>query len=248
MRLTAFRIGPTAPRLRAAPPAREWMDQTPERFAYRCLPLTIANTHGWEILCPSSIEVYWNGGAGLNTMQVVPAGNPTGPAPAWATSHFGSGVLTFHTGYLFRTEPGYGLVATGPVNAPRDGAAALTGLVETDWLPQPFTMNWLFTAPGGPVLFEEGEPFCHVFPVRRDLVEATEPEIRDLASDPELQQRYEQWAASRAAFNRDLQVKGSAAQDEKWQKHYARGRHPDGTSGTDDHHTKLKLREFIERR
>ena len=57
MRLTAFRVAPDAPPIRAALPSREWMDQTTERFAYRCLPLTIANTHGWEILCPSSIEV-----------------------------------------------------------------------------------------------------------------------------------------------------------------------------------------------
>ena len=133
------------------------------------------------------------------------------------------------------------------MNAPRDGAAALTGIVETDWLPQPFTMNWLFTAPGGPLVWEKGEPICHVFPVRLDALEATEPEIRDLASDPALLARYQQWATSRAQFNQDLRVDGSAAQEEKWQKHYARGRHPDGTAGTTEHRTKLKVREFVER-
>ena len=29
---------------------RAWMDATPHSFAYRCLPLTVANSHGWEIL------------------------------------------------------------------------------------------------------------------------------------------------------------------------------------------------------
>jgi Family of unknown function (DUF6065) len=29
---------------------RAWMDATDQRFAYRCLPLNIANAHGWEIL------------------------------------------------------------------------------------------------------------------------------------------------------------------------------------------------------
>jgi len=32
--------------LRAAPPSRDWMDRIPERHAYRCLPLAIANAHG----------------------------------------------------------------------------------------------------------------------------------------------------------------------------------------------------------
>ena len=246
MRLTAFRIDHGAPPIRAASPSRDWMDATGEHFAYRCLPLTIANTHGWEILCPSSIEVTWSGGPGLGAMKVAPLDEPDGAPPAFAASHFGSGVLTFHTGYLFRTEPGYSLYVCGPVNRPKDGAAALTGIVETDWLPQPFTMNWLFTAPGGPLVFEKGEPFCHVFPVRRDLIESVEPVIRDLASEPALEARYAEWAASRLAFNRDLRVAGSEAQAEKWQKHYARGRHPDGTPGATDHRTRIKVREFRE--
>jgi len=246
MKLTAFKLRPDAPSIRSAPASREWMDQTGDRFAYRCLPLTIANTHGWEILCPSAFEVSWNGGRGQADLKVVPLDDPGVSPLDFAVSHFGAGVLTFHTGYLFRTEPGYNLYVSGPVNRPKDGAAALTGIVETDWLPQPFTMNWLFTVPGGPLTFEKGEPFCQIFPVRRDFIEEVEPEIRELESDPQLKLRYEQWTESRATFNRDLQVAGSAAQDEKWQKHYSRGRHPDGDHGPSDHRTRLKLREFDE--
>ena len=244
MRLTAFKTGPDAPPLRAAVATREWMEQTGERFAYRCLPLTIANTHGWEILCPGSFEAYWNGGSRPKDIKVV----PTGKASHFALSHFGAGVLTFHTGYLFRTDPGYNLYVTGPVNRPKDGAAALSGIVETDWLPQPFTMNWLFSAPGGPIVFEEGEPFCHIFPVPRDLVEQVQPEIRELDTEPELKQRYDQWTHSRAAFNEELRVPGSPATAQKWQKHYSRGEHPDGQRTTAEHRTKLKVREFEEKK
>ena len=41
-----------APRVVPAAPRREWMDATTESFAYRCLPLAIANSHGWEMLSP----------------------------------------------------------------------------------------------------------------------------------------------------------------------------------------------------
>ena len=37
-------------RMRPAPHRRDWMDESPDRYAYRCLPLAIANTHGWELL------------------------------------------------------------------------------------------------------------------------------------------------------------------------------------------------------
>ncbi len=39
------------PAIRPAESKRQWMDDSPQSYAYRCLPLTIANTHGWEILC-----------------------------------------------------------------------------------------------------------------------------------------------------------------------------------------------------
>ena len=40
---------------------RDWMDDTTSKFAYRCLPLNIANSHGWEIASPCGFEVEWDG-------------------------------------------------------------------------------------------------------------------------------------------------------------------------------------------
>ncbi len=45
----------------AAPPTRPWMDASPDRFAYRCLPMLIANQSGWLILNDISFEAKWNG-------------------------------------------------------------------------------------------------------------------------------------------------------------------------------------------
>jgi hypothetical protein len=51
-------INPLVP----APPTRDWMDAFPDRHAYRCLPLAIANAHGWQLLLPVAVTVAWNGG------------------------------------------------------------------------------------------------------------------------------------------------------------------------------------------
>jgi hypothetical protein len=42
------------------------------------------------------------------------------------------------------------------LNSPKDGIAPLTGVIETDWLPYPFTMNWQMTRPGS-VRFDKDE-------------------------------------------------------------------------------------------
>jgi len=139
--LTAYIIDGHDVRIRPAPVERQWMDDSDRRFAYRCLPLNIANAHGWELLCTTAFSAIWDGGKSLDSVHVT-----VGPdATPSAISHFGSGILTFHVPCLFRTDPGIDLYATGPVNRPKDGIAALSGIIETDWSPYTFTMNWLFT-------------------------------------------------------------------------------------------------------
>jgi hypothetical protein len=240
MKLTAYVIDGHIVDIRPAPVERDWMDNTDQRYAYRCLPLSIANAHGWEILCSAGFTAIWDGGRDKESVRVVP--DPGTHAPA--LGHFGAGVLTFHVSCLFRTEPAYDLMVQGPINAPKDAIAALTGIIETDWSPFSFTMNWQFTRPGIPVRFERGEPFCHLMPVRRGELETIEPELRLLSENPELRLEHETWTANRKKFNTDLQEPGSEAQAEKWQKLYHRGVAPSGTAGAADHQTRLKVKPF----
>jgi hypothetical protein len=56
MDLIAYLHPGWAPLVRPAPATRPWRDDTPKAFAYRCLPLKIANGHGWEVLNPWGFE------------------------------------------------------------------------------------------------------------------------------------------------------------------------------------------------
>jgi hypothetical protein len=183
MRLICYPTSGEPPRIIAAPVERDWMDRTPNAFAYRCLPLNIANAHGWLILNTVPFIAEWNGDAGLDGVSI----SATAEGPLLASSHFGSGVLTFSVNGLFHTEPGYDLLATGPFNSPKDAIQPLTGIIETDWSPFTFTMNWKFTRKRAPVAFERDEPFCMVFPMPRGLVEAVEPEFRSMDGEPAVQ-------------------------------------------------------------
>jgi Family of unknown function (DUF6065) len=241
MRLICYPTSGEAPEIIPAPVERDWMDRTAEGFAYRCLPLNIANAHGWMVLNPAAFVAEWNGGAGLDAVALRPL---AAAPPLIASSHFGAGVLTFNINALLRTEPGYDLFVTGPVNRPKDAIQALSGVVETDWAPFTFTMNWQFTRRYTPVAFERGEPFCMFFPVRRGLVEAVVPEIRALDSEPDVEAAYAAWAESRRAFNASLKVPGSEAQAEKWQKDYFRGSDRFGGETAQDHRTKIRVRPF----
>lgn len=240
-RLLAYRLS-AAPPMPLVPAARErsWMDATGERFAYRCLPLNIANQSGWWVLNSHALTVTWDGGSSVDALRIHwRSGEPPFPA----VSHFGEGILTWHLPYLFRTPPGWNLLARGPANLPKPGIYALEGVVETDWSVATFTMNWKLTQVDQPVTFETGEPICQLVPQLRGDLEAFVPEIREIGANPDLEAEFSAWSASRSQFLGELQEPGSEAVRRKWQKDYFHGATSDGTRAP-DHQTKLRLRDF----
>ena len=87
----------------------------------------------------------------------------------------------------------------GPANNPKDGIIALDGIIETDWAPSTFTMNWRFTR-ACTVEFVRGEPICLFFPIQRKIIEVFDGEVIMLEANPELGRNFRQWAASRDRF------------------------------------------------
>jgi hypothetical protein len=225
MDLECFALTGRPPEIVPGRPQRGWMDSFFERHPYRCLPLTMANTTGWEILCPVGFTAEWNGGKRKEDITVRPD-RPYPEFHEFVKSHFTEGVLTFHTGYLFRTSPGWDLWTGGPPNLPKDGIQALAGIVETDWLPFPFTMNWIFTRPGR-IRFDKGEPFCFVTLTPHRGFEEVQPIQRSLMNNPELLQQYQAWMASREDFNKRLARRDPETVREAWQRYYFKGELPE---------------------
>jgi hypothetical protein len=234
------------PEVRPARAKRQWMDDFPDRHAYRCLPLSIANAFGWEVLCPIPVEIRWNGGMAVEDIEVIGLKELPGGAPVdhFCRSNFSRGIITFHLDYVIETEPDWGILATGPFNDPKPTASPLAGVIESDWLPYPFTMNWQLTEPGI-TRFEEGEPFCFFLPVPLRVLPETELQIHRLADDPQLESRHNQFKDARDEFMKRVRAGDREAIKEAWQRHYFVGRHPDGVLAP-EHLNKLRLSEPVD--
>ena len=246
-----------------APVDRAWMDATDRRAAYRCLPLAIANQAGWLIPSPVGFSALWDGSPTMQGVRLTfdqPGGAPPADpfginvvsfdvfttrvyTDARISSHFGNGIVTFSFPYLFRTPPGINLWVKGPTNWVKDGAQALEGVVESDWIASSFTMNWKLTRPGLPVRFERSEPVCMLVPVSRGLAESLQPLYVPLAANPELEREYRQWEQSRSDFNAGLLTADSEARQRGWQRDYMKGFTVSGTPA-EEHQTRLQLKEF----
>jgi hypothetical protein len=238
-RLQCMAIHHDAPRLVPASASRDWMDDTNQRFAYRCIPLSIANASGWELLCPADFEASWSGGSAIDAITIRSL-NDEARVSRFVVSHFGHGVLTMHPGYLFRTSPGWALWVRGSPNHAKRHIVPLDGLVETEWLDFTFTMNWRFTRIGT-VRFEKDEPFCFLTPVPHAVLDGIEPEISMLDDHPAEKAAFAERSQSRRDFNANLAARDPDVVAQGWQRHYVKGESADGkTAGY--HLSKRKLK------
>jgi Family of unknown function (DUF6065) len=237
--LIAYPIDNTAKlTLRTGERERDWMagDAT---YARRCLPLLIANQHGWTIHNTVPFRVWWSGGTARRDLKIMPTDRHNLPL---VKSHFGNGILTFFLPYLFRTPPGWNLLIRGPANMPKDGASPLEGIVETDWSPASATMNWQITRPDLVVFFEPDEPIAMIVPTRRGELEHFEPRIRDLDEDRALKLEHTLWRRGRGDFLIQMEQPDSEASHQQWQRGYMRG--TIGSTRAHEHQTQLHLRSF----
>lgn len=224
MKLIAYLVSTHPCEIRPANSKRAWMDISVGKNPYRCLPLSMANSWGWEILSGAKFTATWNGGQAPGDVVVEVHGGTNAP-----TAHFGEGTITWHTGHLFKTPYPYGLYISGAPNYPKPNVIPLSGIVETHWLPYTFTMNWKFTQPGS-FTMDIGEPFCQIFPVDMNIFDNTEPEFRTLDEDKEFYDLYWDWNISRANYMTLRNVPGTEqSKPETWQKNYFQGIHPMGT-------------------
>ena len=118
--LTAYALDNPLLRLEPAAVRRDWMDETPDRYANRCLPMLIANQHGWHLLNSGTVRVEWNGGPDASDVSITTDGTAEPPL-----SNFGDGIVTWRIPYLFRTPPGWNLLIRGPANNVKGGAGSL---------------------------------------------------------------------------------------------------------------------------
>jgi hypothetical protein len=228
-------------RLVPAARTRDWMDKTPGAFAYHCLPLVMANSLGWFLISDVPCEMEWDGTEPASGLKVWATEELTEKEKHFLpTSHFGSGVLTFHAEFMFTTERRISLITKGPANYPKHGIQALEGVIETDWLPYPFTMNWKLTAKNTRVRFERGEPIAQIVPWPLDTLDEVDPEILMLQDNPELYAKYEDYRKKRFVFNKKFEQDGK-----KRQKYYVRGEDSLGNKYPEQHKTDWRAKPFV---
>jgi hypothetical protein len=204
---------------------RKWMDNN-DGSAYHCLPLNIANQYGWVYHNPETFTATWNGKDDIDSITVE------GENSYHALSHFGSGILTITTDFLIKTPENISIFVRGITNSNKENIYPLDGIVETDWLPFTFTMNYKFHTAGS-VTFKKGEPIFMFFPIERSFIKTFEIQKKSINENITLKQNFNKYVLSRKKI---LNEKSN-----KKQKFYILGKVVDDKQDIINHQIRLNL-------
>jgi hypothetical protein len=219
---------------------RQWMDDTPSHFAYRCLPLTIANQTGLFVRNPVGFTAVWRGWNANKSVEF--AFDVAGEVwSKWIDNQFGHGIITWNTPFLFRTNPrGSRLLVMGPANYFKANLHPLTALIETDWMSMSFTMNYKMMRPNEVVRFEVGEPLFQAVPLASNICADVEGAVVNycrLEDEPEVNRSYQEWKQARDRFH--LEKAAGEVSPDGWQKDYFHGTDAAGQAAATEHYTKV---------
>jgi hypothetical protein len=221
-----------------APRRREWMEHPQNKGATRCLPMMMANHAGWVVRCPVRFKATWGGKPEPASTTIEFPEQEKTYAPQ-ITKYFGWGIITFSLPWLFRTSEPYGLMVRGPTNYFVADVAPLDGIVETNWAPYTFTMNWKITRPRTAVWFKKGDPICMLIPFPLEMLDTVEPRFESLDVDPDLRDAFQLWVHTRAMQNQASAMTGQ----QRFALDYVRGQTTFGEK-EDRHRTTFKVKDF----
>lgn len=204
-----------APKVLQSRVKRDWMDETYNKHAYQCMPMTVANVMGWELVLKEDLVVQWAGGN--STVTVLSGGEQDGRQVAFPSI---VGIISIGMGWTINTEPGYATWVTGSPNYFIDGAVPLAATIPSSWWPDEVQMNWKITKVNEPVTFPAGTPYCFFTVYPEGLLESVEFEVSNIWDKPDL-------IESRVKYS-DMKMKNQEENPWTWTKGIKTGLDADG--------------------
>jgi len=132
--------------------------------AYKCTPLTCANTVGWDLVLNETVVVEWDGGVYHDNLKVIKG--------AGAKSHFGMGTFTLDPGYIWRTDENINLMVMPVPNSDNTDIQTMSAIIETDWLSYPWFLT-IRVVNKGKTTIPKGTQLARIIPINTGAIENT---------------------------------------------------------------------------
>lgn len=167
-------------KIEQTPVQREWMDLTDGRHAYKCFPVSMANSIGWSISFLDDIEFIWDGitDSTPDHVKIIRSG------PQVANADRGQATISFNSELRFKTDENTSILSIVPPNYWIDGAIPYTSIISTSFYKHPYPIAWKITKPNENIIIPAGTPVATLIPISLTDFSKVELNIYDKPHDP----------------------------------------------------------------
>lgn len=148
---------------------RDWMDNTHERHAYRCFPVSLANMLGWTISFPEDIEFIWNGisNSSSDNVKII-------QGEKYVNSNRSNATISFNTGLTVKTKNNLSFLMMPVPNQFIPGVQSFTTIISTSVLKSELPCAWHITKADTPILIPKNTPISAFIPISIKDIESYE--------------------------------------------------------------------------
>ena len=175
MKITVYKNNETRSKIEQTKIKRDWMDETVDAHAYKCFPVSLANTIGWSISFLDDIEFSWDGVSDTTPDHVKVISDPGGVC----TTQRANATISFYSGLFFETDEDVSMLQIVPPNFFVDGATPFTTIISTSVLKDAIPIAWKITRPDTVIKIPAGMPVATFIPISLKKYQDIELEIKD---------------------------------------------------------------------
>ncbi len=158
--LNVYKLSDSSAILEPLSARRNWMDESQEKHAYRCFPLTLSNQLGWGLSFPEDITFMWDG-----VVSTYPDNVKVLQGEKYCETNRGNATINFKTDLIFRTDENYSLLTFPVPNQFIDGAYPITSILSTSFFEGQLPIAWKITKPFVPITIPAGTPVVAILPI-----------------------------------------------------------------------------------
>lgn len=177
--ISAYRTSPTAFIVEPLSVVRDWMDQTPDKHAYHCFPVTLANTVGWTISAKSDIKFIWDG---LNDTTGDHIKILEGEDLAYTGR--GQSTVSFNTNIIFRTEKDLSFLTVNVPNYFHQDFEVMSSVISTSFYPHPLPLAIKVKTANKEITIKAGTPIATIIPLSLSELKDSVINVDDYVSNP----------------------------------------------------------------
>jgi hypothetical protein len=170
--IKAYKIGSVSANIEQLSVKRDWMDETFDKHAYHCFPVSLANTVGWGLSYPEDIVAVWDGVRGPEPDHVkIISGNK------YATSDNGNGTVRINTNLVFETDTNTSIMMYQPHNMFIEHGQAMSSVISSGWYQNPAPVVWRINKANVEFVIKANQPFIAFMPISLTALKDIEVDI-----------------------------------------------------------------------